>query len=566
MRHDLAALLAALAALAPAAAAQTTQHLLLPQPFGGATFGSDIASAGDTNADGVPDVIASGYDFFLGGGFARVYSGVDASVLFSVVTGFDPEIPGAFLPGASVAGIGDVNADGHDDVLVGAPEVHPDFPDPGHAAVVSGATGLKLYLVGGFLGGPSQDQFGTSCSPAGDVDLDGVPDFAVGAKKSNVVRVFSGASGVLLHAIPPPPGSGAFGDALGNATDLTGDGKPDLLVGAPTSSLAGFPVSTGAAYLASGAGGGIVRVFVGGATGDKFGADVALVGDANGDGIGDVAIGAPGSDLGSADSGAVSVRSSTNGLPIWTATGVTPGEELGATVSAIGDLDGDGRVDTLAGAPKALGAPGLAGGALRWLSGLDGSVLASFASIVPQDSVGARAAGIGDLDGDGLPEAATFRHTAFGGFPNRRGVILSVVPGLQEYGIGTPGCSGVHLLDGNGVPALGNAAFQILSTAAPLSDRGLLLVTDVQDVPGSDPFGIDVLLHSSFAGATEVLGLDILSGASGIGVAAAPIPANPLLVGRQFFASVLWAWAGGPCVPSLYTLSSSVGLAITIQP
>ena len=109
MHHRVVATLAALALLTGAASPQFTKSIL---HIGGADLKKSVASAGDVNADGVPDAIVGNYWAFLGGGSAKVYSGTDGSVLFSTSTGWDPVYSNAWLPGASVAGVGDLNGDG----------------------------------------------------------------------------------------------------------------------------------------------------------------------------------------------------------------------------------------------------------------------------------------------------------------------------------------------------------------------------------------------------------------------------------------------------------------------
>ena len=121
--------------------------------------------------------------------------------------------------------VGDVDGDDHDDVLASAA-----WGTSGAVVVYSGLTGSILHLKSGSLGG----EF---VAGVGDVDDDGVPDFA-GAGSS--VRVWSGADGSQLHFIP-----GA--DSVAGIGDLNGDGNADFVVGSPSSSFAG----------------GLVRVFSG---------------------------------------------------------------------------------------------------------------------------------------------------------------------------------------------------------------------------------------------------------------------------------------------------------------
>lgn len=133
---------------------------------------------------------------------------------------------------------------------------------------------------------------------------------------------------------------------------------------------------------------------------------------------------------------------------------------------------------------------------------------------------------------------------------------------LASYGTGTPGCQGIQTVGANTCPKIGTPSFHLTCDNAPASSLGLGIVTDALDFAGSDPFAIGVLLHAGFVGATELLTLDFTSDASGFGVAPAPIPAIPALVGRTFYGIALWAWSSCSLPP--LGLSSSRGLAITI--
>jgi hypothetical protein len=95
----------------------------------------------------------------------------------------------------------------------------------------------------------------------------------------------------------------------------------------------------------------------------------------------------------------------------------------------------------------------------------------------------------------------------------------------------------------------------------------LTLVSDAQDLLGSDPFYAKILIHLSLVNATTVLAFDVKSGASGEQFAAAPIPFAPSLVGSTFFAQTFWVEPPDlRCTPGLAGLTRSRGLAMTILP
>ncbi len=131
------------------------------------------------------------------------------------------------------------------------------------------------------------------------------------------------------------------------------------------------------------------------------------------------------------------------------------------------------------------------------------------------------------------------------------------------FGTGTPGCSGPQTLSTNTCPIIGTTGFQILCSAAPPSSLGLLMITDVADVAGSDPFGIGVLLHVDLLTSTEVNALDIFSDAASVGAITFTVPNNPAIVGNTYFAQALWAWT--TCSLPPFGLSTSRGLSMLVQ-
>lgn len=135
----------------------------------GLGLGFSVGGAGDVNADGVPDVIAG-----EGGGSstsaARVYSGVDGSELH-VFSETNMNI------GPAVDGAGDLDNDGHDDLVLGGPAAHIDGYPRGRAWARSGKDGSVLFM---FSGTASSRRVGESVSGVGDVDGDGFSEVIIG--------------------------------------------------------------------------------------------------------------------------------------------------------------------------------------------------------------------------------------------------------------------------------------------------------------------------------------------------------------------------------------------------
>jgi hypothetical protein len=143
---------------------------------------------------------------------------------------------------------------------------------------------------------------------------------------------------------------------------------------------------------------------------------------------------------------------------------------------------------------------------------------------------------------------------------------IAELPMLVSYGAATPGCAGSPVLSATPAPFVNTPSFTLRSTLAPPSSLGLVLLTNVPDVVGSDPFGIGVQLHVDLFFSTEVITLDAFSDAFGDCAVPAGIANNPLLGGLTYYGQILWAWPFSTCFVPPYNLSTTQGLAITIQP
>jgi hypothetical protein len=260
------------------------------------------------------------------------------------------------------------------DLLVGAPL---GTPPSGSVFLFSGADGS---LVRSFAGDQPGEAFGTSLCVLGDVNGDQIADLAVGAPHADTqgwnsgrVSIVSGATGATLHEFEGASGD-FFGQDLARTCDMDRDGVPDLLVGVPFADASGF--NSGRADLYSAGRGTRIRTFAGQAPGDWFGSRVAQVGDLNGDGAPDFGMGAPGSDRGGLDSGAVEVFSGADGALLFAVPGEAPGEFLQA-VCGLGDTNEDGVPDFAVGSSSFSGTSPEAGRA-RILSGVDGRELVAF--------------------------------------------------------------------------------------------------------------------------------------------------------------------------------------------
>jgi hypothetical protein len=273
--------------------------------------------------------------------------------------------------------------------------------------LVPGAAAQRALHASDDEGQSGLREHGHTLAAAGDLDGDGVGDYWVGAPAvtdgglSGVVLV-SGATGASLRSMASNDSWGGshierFGYALAGGRDLSGDGVPDVAVGAPRAGAK----QRGALRVFSGADGNLLRELVGRAPGERFGEAVALLDDVDGDGLAELAVGAPGDDRGASDRGSVRIHSGASGALLVTLFGASAQEEFGALLANAGDIDEDGRDELFVGVPRGeVGVPD--SGKALLLSGASGDVLRTLAGAATGDDFGRAVAGCADLDGDGV--------------------------------------------------------------------------------------------------------------------------------------------------------------------
>ncbi|MEZ4415931.1 MAG: tetratricopeptide repeat protein [Gemmatimonadota bacterium] len=298
----------------------------------GAGLGTSIESAGDVDADGIPDVVAGA----PGEGAAYVYSGADGRVLHR----FGGDAADRF--GGGVADVGDLDGDGHDDVIVSAPAA---LQGAGVARVYSGKDGSVLWERKGEAGEGFGSAVGGWRFGARRAFLVGAP--GGGPTQGGRTYVFTGLTAkpdFVVEAEASGAQNGAmFVSILG---DVDGDGVPDVYSSDWADGTSG--PQTGRVYVHSGASGARLYTLAGEAAGDGFGIGVAdLGGDIDGDGLDDVVIGAWQHAAAAPSGGKVYIRSGKDGHLLYAITGRVPGETFGFDATGIGDVDGDGVVDLL---------------------------------------------------------------------------------------------------------------------------------------------------------------------------------------------------------------------------
>ncbi len=438
-------------------------------------LGASVAPIGDLDGDGVPEILVGApenpntgeYPSFIftppastAPTFGRVaiLSGASGAVMSTIV---GPYLGESF--GRAVLSPGDLNGDGIPDLVIGAPTA----PFDGRVHVISGQASVPLYsplspalVTGGACVGISSMNglFGQSLAAVGDVNGDGVADFAVGAPSDGFApwtqpqcQVQSGANGSNLltvcgATVGLPIGLGF--DVVGGM-DLNGDGVPDFAATAPAEArVQSFSGADGTQINTK-------QVFDG-----FFGFALAWIPDQDGDALDDLAVGAPNSSMGVPFGGRVIILSSATLAILGNLVGTGTEDQLGIALDSGGDFDGDGIRDLAvgarrAGSPAALGVPGF----VEVYSGATLHLLARITSPVAGNGFGWSVAFVGDLNGDGADELAVGAPLHSTTTLPRAGAVYLVsgltTPACAVGGVGLPSSGPEAVLTLNGSPGPG---------------------------------------------------------------------------------------------------------------
>ena len=355
------------------------------------------------------------------------------------------EQPDDLLGHTVVAGV-DLDEDGVPDIVSGA----AGPPHGGSVSAYSGKTGKRIWgpQVADVRGDAG---FGTAVAFVDDLDGDGVPEIAAGAPGdgAGVVFLLAGADGRPLLRIDGDHLKERFGDRVVGVDDHDGDGHGDLAIAATGLEGAKLPAVIRIVSSASGA---LIREFgLGSPKGDRLGFAMVTIPDQDGDGLRDLVASA----IGAAEhAGVVAAFSTASGEVLWRVQGERHSEELGHDLDLGGDLNGDDRPEVLASAYHA--------GRDSYILALDcksGAVVRRFESGT-ENGLGHCVAGVGDMNGDGVPDVAAgapneaafdcldvgYVHVLSG----KDGSLLGKLVGGHEDGRFGYDISGIGDLDGDG--------------------------------------------------------------------------------------------------------------------
>ncbi|HYC78399.1 MAG TPA: integrin alpha [Planctomycetota bacterium] len=533
-----------------------------PTAGGDGVLGTSVAVLGDLNGDGVDDVaIQSG-----NGAFVHLVSGTNGALIQSL-----PGVAGTEF-GRSLVRMPDVNADGVPDFGVGAPGT---ASSTGRFEVRSGAGGAVLWAANGAVpfsrfGDAAAEIGDVDFDGVADVAV-GAPGLNAFTTPPppGVIVVHSGATGGVVRTHVSPPGL-TVGRAVAKAGDVDGDGVPDAVMTATLPPGAQCAAGLALAGIVSGASGAPLW-FVTGPLCDHFGWSVAALGDVDFDGVPDFAVGAPDHQVTPITNGAVYRYSGSNGALIGITSGTFVGESFGYSLAGGADWDGDGDGDLFVGAPVVTST--LAPGAVHVIDVLAGTTLAVASDVAPGSTrFGTAVAVSPDLTGDGAADlvvGAPFSSTgglSLNGAATVRTGFAPSTTGATPFGsaCGPPGAPPplLRLYGGPPSASAGAPQFAVAITRCAPQAPTLLAVGLSANAWGSLslPLSLGALgMPTCSLLVSPDLVLAGKASAWGVSSFAAPIPQNPAFVGSVVYVQ---GFVAGLASPTPGAVTSALALTL----
>jgi hypothetical protein len=397
----------------------------------GNCFGFSVSGAGDINGDTYDDVIVGAYgNVFTGRSYIYFGGSRMDNVADVIMTG---ESNGDYF-GFSVSGAGDVNGDGYDDVIVGAPEY---LYDTGRSYIYLGGSSMDNVADITLTGEVISNYFGSSVSGAGDVNGDGYDDVILGAwyyfSYTGRSYIYFGGSNMDNVADVTMNGEGTsnyFGTSVSGAGDVNGDGYGDVMVGAPGYS-SGYSTGIGRSYIYFGGNSmdSIADVtMTGEGSNNSFGHSVSGAGDINNDGFDDVIVGANRYNSYTGSAYLYYGESNMDNTADVILTGEGSNNNFGISVSGAGDVNKDGYNDIIVGAPNYSSLTG------RSYIFFGGSSMDNIADVTltgegSNNNFACSLSSAGDVNGDGYPEIII---GAYGYPTNGKAYLYNFKPAVQE--------------------------------------------------------------------------------------------------------------------------------------
>lgn len=515
----------------------TSQQLLHSVDNLGSTndgFAVSGTGIGDIDGDGRDDYVVGAYLLEVGGlsqvGAIRTFSGADGSLIF------ETQGPEAFAWfGFSVDRAGDLNGDGTEDILVGAPGLDPaNFLREGSAHVISGADGTYLST---YLGTTSGGRFGYAVARVADTDGDGLPEHLIGAPFHEVsggavagrADLYSGATGALLLEVSGAVGSQDLGREVAGVGDWNADGRGDFAV----YSRGPYPAAqmTGEIVVYSGADASPLFALNGPDFDAAYSARLASGEDLNGDGVIDLAVIQTDLFAFPTQPQRITVISGADQTTLLEVVGPLDffwGEDFALTP----DANGDEVPDLLVAHTASLTV------LAELYSGKTGGVLTTIAGSAQSAGNGNFVASLGDTNGDNLADwlvSDLFRQDILQGQYGAVDV-YSLASTAGEICDGSVNSTGFAAkLEPSGSTVVADASFAVTVSSLPVGSPGILLSSraiDFVTLPFSTPGELCI------AGASVGRGLVQVTPAGGILTFPVDLNAVPLPDGQGYLRAV----------------------------